>query len=78
MLLTLVYFFKQDCQAMQHNQNMESMGRKDPVGFLGLWFQCGMTGDAGIPAVCEVRNCSIHVPVVCKEMGLVKGSLSLA
>lgn len=53
-------------------------GPQGPRGFPGPVGQPGMAGDAGIPGVCEARDCSIHAPVVRKEMGLVKGPLSQA
>lgn len=53
-------------------------GPQGPRGFPGPVGQPGMAGDAGIPGVCEARDCSIHAPVMRKEMGLVKGPLSQA
>uniref|UniRef100_A0A672LGS0 Zgc:113232 n=1 Tax=Sinocyclocheilus grahami TaxID=75366 RepID=A0A672LGS0_SINGR len=51
-------------------------GLRGPCGFPRPVDQPGMVGDAGIPGMCEARDCSIHAPVVRKEMGLVKGPLS--
>lgn len=53
-------------------------GPRGPRGFPGPVGQPGIIGDGGIPGVCEARDCSIHAPVVRKEMGLVKGPLSQA
>uniref|UniRef100_A0A8C1HWJ0 Zgc:113232 n=1 Tax=Cyprinus carpio carpio TaxID=630221 RepID=A0A8C1HWJ0_CYPCA len=53
-------------------------GPRGPRGFPGPVGQPGMAGDAGIPGICEARDCSIHAPVMRKEMGLVKGPLSQA